>query len=490
LPSRRKTCKLIEETTRKSKLTQIMSGSSRFPLLGVLGMLMLSLRVGAQDFSLSVTSSPNPVLVGNTLTYTTYVTNLTGFTLNTLFVTNTLPASTQFLGATNSYTPSGITTNNQVVLFEIDSFTAYTSAQLTVATLPTAAGNITNTVTVAEIGVTNVTTNMVTQVITAQADLAANLTALPANVLVNDWVSYTVGATNLGPDSVPNVVLSNSLIPGVLLVGIAPTNAAFTFTNSSLVLNLGTLAAGGSASFTVTIQPTNAGAVTLSANVSAAGLLDTNPTNNTATTNFTVGPLNFSTNVVVSIISTQRYDPQTGLMEQIIGLTNVGSSTVSSARVFVLGLTNKLFNAVGTNNGNPFVVYGGTLAPNQGVDLVLEYFVPTRLPVPDPNLIAAEVPPFNPTPPAGTPAHVALLTILPPSGLFSEFRTLIEFQSVTGQVYTVLYSNDPTFTNTLVAQPSTVAPADRVQWIDYGPPKTLIAPASVPARFYRVLQNQ
>jgi hypothetical protein len=31
--------------------------------------------------------------------------------------------------------------------------------------------------------------------------------------------------------------------------------------------------------------------------------------------------------------------------------------------------------------GNPFVVYAGTLRPNQSTNLVLEYFIPTRLPV-------------------------------------------------------------------------------------------------------------
>lgn len=466
-----------------------MNGSFRLPATGalVLGVLLVGLRLGAQDFGLSVTGSPSPVVVGNTLTYTIYVTNLTSGTLSPVFVTNTLPDSAQFLGATNSY--GSVTASNQVVLFEIDSFIAGTFAQLTVAAQPTAIGNITNVVTVAAIGATNATTNVVIQVITAQSDLAASLTAPPPGALVNDWVTYTVGATNLGTTAVPNVVLSNSLTPDVLLVGIMPTNATGTYSNGVLVLNLGTLASGGSANFAVTIQPTNAGTVPMSANVSAAGLIDDNPANNTVTTNFTVGAF-LSGQLAAGVISTQRYDPQTGLMEQIIGLANIGSSTVYSARVFVLGLTNKLFNAVGTNDNVPFVVYGGTLAPDQSVNLVLEYFIPTRLAVTNPIPIAVEVPTNNPTPPTGTFIPVTLLTLLPPSGLFNKFRPLIEFQSVTGQVYTVLYSDNPTFTNALVAQPSTVAPADRVQWIDYGPPKTLSAPVSVPARFYRVIKNQ
>jgi len=54
----------------------------------------------------------------------------------------------------------------------------------------------------------------------------------------------------------------------------------------------------------------------------------------------------------------------------------------------------------------------------------------------------------------------------------------------------VLYADNSSFTNELAAQPAIVAPADRVQWIDDGPPKTVSPPASVSSRFYRVIQNQ
>ena len=68
-------------------------------------------------------------------------------------------------------------------------------------------------------------------------------------------------------------------------------------------------------------------------------------------------------------------------------------------------------------------------------------------------------------------------------------NVLIEFQSVPGRSYTIVYSADSVFTSPLYAQPAVVAPADRVQWIDDGPPKTVSTPASVAARFYRVILN-
>jgi hypothetical protein len=66
---------------------------------------------------------------------------------------------------------------------------------------------------------------------------------------------------------------------------------------------------------------------------------------------------------------------------------------------------------------------------------------------------------------------------------------LIEFPSTLGQAYTVVYSDNVLFSNAMIAPPSVIAPADRVQWIDYGPPTTVSAPTNSNARFYRVFQN-
>jgi hypothetical protein len=122
------------------------------------------------------------------------------------------------------------------------------------------------------------------------------------------------------------------------------------------------------------------------------------------------------------------------------------------------------------------------------VDLILEYFVPTRLPivVADSQLHAVGAPGFNLTPPAGTPlpAPAPRMVILTPDNI------LIEFQANPGATYTMLYRNSSILSNEMAAQPAIVAPGDRVQWIDNGPPKTVSRPAGAGARFYRVIQNQ
>jgi uncharacterized repeat protein (TIGR01451 family) len=455
----------------------------QFPSFAAATLAFLACTVGiqAQDFGLRVVGSPDPVVVDRQLSFDIQVTNLTGFTVTNIVVTNLFTASAETLSGSNAYGNSfGIA---GLVGFEINILTNGQVAHVSFIVRPRVIGDLTNTTMVHAFAFTNVTNHVTVKVVSAIADLAAGIVGPPSGGLVNDSMTYSVSATNRGPDAVPNVMLTNKIPADVKFISVSPTNQNITFTNGSLRFNLGTLASNAAPSFLVTIQPTNQGDVTLLAEVGAVGVLDTNSANNFATNVFNVSSFG-PAQLVAATNSPQQYNPQTGLMEQSITLSNIGTNTASSARVFVQGLTNRLFNAVGTNNGNPFVTYATNLAAGGSVDLLLEYFVPTRLAVPDPTLVAVEVSAFSPTIPSGTNVPISRLLILP-SG-----RVLIEFPAQTNRNYTVLYCPDATFSNrTLVALPHTTAPADRVQWIDYGPPKTISHPTNTASRMYRVIAN-
>jgi hypothetical protein len=266
------------------------------------------------------------------------------------------------------------------------------------------------------------------------------------------------------------------------ILEILPSTPTPTFTNDLVLLSLGMLDGGDSATFDFTIQPTNSGNFTLSTTYGAIGLVDTNSANNVASTNFDVVDI-LSTNLLATNLTSQAFNPQTGLMEQTIRLSNAGTNSVPAARVIVTGLTNTLFNAVGTNYGDPFVLHAAQLDPGQSVELLLEYFNPTRLPtvVSNSAYIAVGVPAVDLTP-ASTNALAITNIVCLPSG-----AALIEFPSTPNASYTILYSEEAAFTNVLSAVPAIIAPADRVQWIDSGPPKTISHPTNVTMRFYRVL---
>jgi len=439
---------------------------------------------GQAGFGLSATSAPNPVLVTQPLTYFLNVTNRSSFAVSDVFVTNRFSATTLYVAASNSIVTT-VTTNANDITFRINSLPGGQIALLSLVVSPRVFGALTNTVTVFSLTTTNATTNVVTQVIAGQSDLGVSLIGPPQPVLANDWVAYTLAVTNRGPDLAPGVVVSNRLPADVGLISVTVSNHSVTFTNNSLLWSVGALGIGAGNSLSIRVQPTNSGIATLLASVSAANVSDTNLVNNSASNNLAVAPL-ISSSLVVSNVSVMYFNPQTALMEQAVRLVNVDTNTVASARVVVSGLTNRLFNAVGTNNGQPFVVHGAALAANQRVDLLLNYLIPSRLPifVADSQLQAVEMSAFNPALPQGVPVGITQVVLLPTG------EVLIEFSATSGRSYSVLYGDDVNFTNGRAAQPSLVAPADRVQWIDYGPPETLSRPASAQARFYRVIETQ
>ena len=441
----------------------------------------------AQGFGLSVTDSPNPIVVNNSLAYTINVTNQTGLLLTNFLVTNTLSAPVQFLSASSSYGTNSAVTNANSLVFTFRQFTNGDVAQMTMTLQPQNLGFLTNFILVASTEVTNTaTTNIGVQVITAQADLGVIMIGPAQAVITNDLMTYGVTVTNLGPSAAHNIVLTNTLPPGVILKGVAPANQTYSVATSNLIFNLGTLANGGYTNLQFTVQPTNTGVLTFSASVGSPGLLDTNAANNSASTNITV--ISYLSGTLIAVTnSAQSINLQNGLTEQSIQLSNTGLSPVTAARIVVTGLTNQLFNAVGTNNGNPFVDYSTTLAAGQSVNLLLQYNPRGIFPFTNSQLHAFAVPVPNWTPPqaATTSTNNNITRIIK----LSNGNMLIEFATTLGRTYTVVYSDNVSFSNAMIAPPSIVAPANETQWIDYGPPATVSAPINSGARFYRVFLN-
>jgi uncharacterized repeat protein (TIGR01451 family) len=466
-----------------------VKGFSHFLTLGLLGsaMIIACPRAGAQQFGLSVTPSANAILVSNSLTYIITVTNL-GAGLNDAVVTNILPATAQFQIATNFYSAGTFTNGSNMVLFDLGLFPAGQIAQMTVTAIPTAVGFITNTVVVVATGTTNTASTNVVVLVTNSlvlADLGVTLTGPGQAVITNDWMTYGVTVTNAGPGAASGVVLTNTLPAIVLFKGIFPTNQPFAIAGSNMIINLGTLTNGGNANLQFTVEPTNADVLLFSASVGSSGAQDTNTANNFASNNVTV--IGYLPGTLVAVTnSAQSTNFVNGLLEQTITVSNAGLSSVPAARLVVTGLTNRLFNAVGTNNGNPFVYYSTNLAAGQSVDLLLQYFPRRSFPFTNSQLqaFAVSVPSWTPPVVTATSTNINISRLVE----LANGNMLIEWPSVLGRTYTVVYSDNVSFSNAMIAPPSIVAPANDMEWIDYGPPTTVSVPTNA-ARFYRVYQN-
>ena len=451
-------------------------------LLVVAGLFAIGRRAPAQGFGLGVTTSTNLVVGANSVTYHIGLTNQTGFLLPNVLVTNTFSASVTLLNATNSQGTNYIDSSSFV--FNLGLMTNGASAQMAVAVQPTTAGWLTNLIVAATLDRTNLAVAVsVVQVVASQADLGVSIAGPVQAVVVNDLTSYSVTVTNFGPGTATNVVLTNTLPAGLILKSVSQ---AYSQSGSNLAFNLGTLNSGGRADLKFTIQPTNAGVLTFSATVGAPNLLDGNTNNNSASTNVPV--INYLPGTLVAVThSAQITNPQNGLTEQLIRVSNTGMNDVPSVRVVVTGLTNLLVNAVGTNNGSPFVVYATNLLAGSSVDLLLQYFPRGAFLFTNGQLHAYAVPPPNWTPPPVTASKTNLN--LSRIVRLANGNVLIEFPATVGRAYTVVYSDNVWFTNAMIAPPSVTATANVVQWIDYGPPATVSAPANAGTRFYRVFQN-
>lgn len=460
-----------------------MKSFSRFWKLVLVAVLsVIGARADAQVFGFSASASTAAVAISNSVTYTIALTNQSAVTLQNVSVTN-LPSALVRL-VSYSTTQGSIGTNAASFAFNLGTLSNGVSASMMLTVDPIVAGLLTNVISVTTTTLTNTaSTNVVVQVFVPPADLGVAMAGFPSQPLVGDQITYGVSVTNFGPSAVSSFTLTNTLPPGAVLVAISPTNPVPAVAGTNLIFNFGAMPNGGSTNFQFTVQVTNAGVLTFSASV-GAGLADTNAANNFASSNVTVQA--FIGQLIATNVSTLGYSPQIGLMTNVIRLSNIGTNAVPSARVIVSGLTNRLYNAVGTNSGNPFVVYPNTLDTNQSVDLLMEYFIPTRRPIIISNsqYTAVGIPAVSFNAPPGTNGVFDITRIV---GL-SDGSMLIEFQSILGRNYTIQYSdNDITFSNAQAAQPSVTAPADRTQWIDSGPPKTASPPSSVPTRYYRVM---
>jgi uncharacterized repeat protein (TIGR01451 family) len=320
----------------------------------------------------------------------------------------------------------------------------------------------------------------VTIIFTPLADIAVTKNG-PASVAAGSNLTYTVSVTNLGPGTAANVVAVDDL----------PVNAVFVSASSGGTLSNNAVAwpavsafpRGFVTNYTVTVTAPGSGTlVNIARATSATEDPDGSNTTSRVTTTVIPGP-QFGL-----LASPAIFNPQTGLFEERVTVTNIGLSTVAAVRLYVSGLRSNVFfhNPSGTNNGIPYAQNNSPLNPAQTAVFMLEFYVPDRRPFT--NALAAEgVLPEPKTTSTGTNTGpgMNISRVFVDSRQPGNPRLVIEFSSVRGRVYTILYSDD--LTTWKVATPSVTASANVTQWYDDGPPKTESKPLTAGSRYYRVL---
>lgn len=167
---------------------------------------------------------------------------------------------------------------------------------------------------------------------------------------------------------------------------------------------------------------------------------------------------------------------RTGLFEQSFTVVNIAARAIGGFELSITGLTEgyRLYGFEGDK-----LSYLTPIEAGESVTLVLEYFSKESRSMPTPKLaveliLPAPIPPEEPV--GVLPDRIVRL---PDDGV------LVEFSTLPGRRYQLQYSSDMSI---WLPSPGIVsAGANRVQWLDQGPPKTACHPRDCPMRFYRVV---
>jgi uncharacterized repeat protein (TIGR01451 family) len=315
------------------------------------------------DMAVSMAGSPNPVLVGGTLTYTISVTNNGPSDATGVVASNALPASVVLTSATPSQGTTTILGN--AVLFNFGSISVGGVATATITVIPSAQGLITATATVTANQFDSQSANntaTVTTSVSPSADLAVGFVGVPASIVLGNNLTYTINATNLGPNTATGVTISQTLPPGATVVSSNSTPGT-TLSQSGNTINctVGTLPSGGIVTMTVVVSISSTGTVSSTATITGA-LIDPNGGNNSATANTLVATPFVNIQPAAAKLTAESFSPPNGAVEPGEAVT-VQLYLANAGNISTTNLMARLLATNGVTSPSPATQTYGPLAP-------------------------------------------------------------------------------------------------------------------------------
>lgn len=260
---------------------------------------------GQTDMAVAKTGTPNPVLAGNTITYTITVTNNGPATATGVTLTDTLPANTTFtsistspagtwncstFSTTGKCTDASLATGTTTftLLMKVNAGTApgtaiTNNAVISSTTTDPYSGNNTAT-----------TTSYVAS--PTQADVAIVKSASPEPVQQGTSLTYTLQVTNNGPAVAQSIVVTDPLPTQVTYDSVSTSQGTCTETPGSppsantVTCNISSLSVGGVATITINTTASTFSSTTLATNTATVSAATSDPdmSNNTSTVNSTI----------------------------------------------------------------------------------------------------------------------------------------------------------------------------------------------------------
>jgi uncharacterized repeat protein (TIGR01451 family) len=259
---------------------------------GDFGAFVLKLdEIRRADVSLTIADSPDPVLVGQDLTYTLKIANGGPQGATDVVVIDPLPASAALVSATAT---QGSCTQTSTVTCRLGSVSSGASVTVTIKVRPTAEGTLTNQATVAAAETDPAPGNntaAATTTVKSAGDLSVTQTDNPDPAHIGQSLTYTLVVGNTG-STATGVTLTDNLPKNAGFGSVATTQGTCAAKPEKRVVtcSLGNLAGGAAATVTIVVKPTTKGTITNVASVKAQSPVDPNTKNNSSSENTTVKP--------------------------------------------------------------------------------------------------------------------------------------------------------------------------------------------------------
>lgn len=500
-------------------VAQRLGGLALGVIIVLLGLCCTShAQVEVEVFAFTQVDAPTNVFVGSPISYSVTVSNTTLGDFGPGTVSSEFPTNlAAILSPTNGVAVS-MTNGTARIAFPFTTILGRDTFEISLQLQSLATGVLTNVFMVQALN-TNSTLPSSTNFITTIApkpvvDLGIAVLG-PTDAFPGDIIEYRLVATNSGPEAAGAVVVTNPLPPTVQLLGFNPDDQLLLTTNPvsqtvEVIFDVGPLATNSATTATVSVVATKASPTNpITAWISAPGAHDTDTNNNFSMLALRID--NPDAGLLEITPGPQALVRQTGFIEQRVSIRNTSSNSIASFRLLVEDLpgnADRLVNAVGTNwtlpydgvHGTPYVIHGAELPPGDVVALILEYNDPTRqtnvfntnfLAYPTAPSDGSPRPDLQPVPSEFLQTNGGLRFLAMPydeSAHPRPERWLLEWPVEAGAVYQVVYYEADHPTQPRGSLPLVVPPpgANRVQWFDYGPPRTSVAPRDATSRIYAV----